>query len=375
MIIAVNTRFLIANKLEGIGWFTFENMKRITRAHPEHEFHFFFDRPYNNEFIFSNNITPHIIQPPARHPLLWYWWFEYSVPKRLKAIKADLFVSTDGFLSLSTPVKQHLVVHDLAYLHYPEHITKSALKYYSYYMPKYVHRASRIATVSNFSKQDIHQAFNYPLDKIDVVCNGAHEFFKPLSEAEKQTVRQRYANGSPFFMYAGAIHPRKNVETLFLAFDKLKKEHNVPHKLIIAGRFAWKTSEVRQVFEQLTHKQDIIFTGHLGRNELARLTAASYAMVYVSLFEGFGIPLVEAMQCGIPCITSNVSSMPEVCGDAGILIREPKNSNEVAQAMWSLIDNKQLYQSLCEKAPAQSAKFSWDKSASAFWQSILEATN
>ncbi|MBU6205399.1 MAG: glycosyltransferase family 1 protein, partial [Bacteroidetes bacterium] len=103
MNIAVNTRFLLSNKLEGIGWFTYETLKRITRAHPEHQFHFLFDRPYHNEFIFSGNITPHILPPPARHPLLWYWWFEQSVPSVLKKIKADLFLSTDGFLSLSAP--------------------------------------------------------------------------------------------------------------------------------------------------------------------------------------------------------------------------------------------------------------------------------
>lgn len=370
MIIAVNTRFLIANKLEGIGWFTFETMKRITRAHPEHEFHFFFDRPYNNEFIFSNNITPHILYPPARHPLLWYWWFEYSVPRKLKAIKADLFISTDGFLSLSTQVKQHLVIHDLAYLHYPDHVNRSALKYYQRFMPRYVNKATRIATVSQFSGNDIQRAFQYPADKIDVVCNGAHEFFKPISEEEKIQVRQRYTGGAPYFIYAGAIHPRKNVETLFRAFDKLKTEYQVPHKLIIAGRFAWKTGEVQAIYEQLPHKADILFTGHLGRNELARITAASYAMVYISLFEGFGIPLVEAMQCGVPCITSNVSSMPEVCGDAGILIHNPKDVNEVVAAMYRMIDDKSYYQTLSERAPGQAAKFSWDKSAVGLWESV-----
>src|SRR5512139_2040469 len=102
MRIAVNTRLLIKDKLEGIGWFTYETLKRITRKHPEHEFIFLFDRPFDKEFIFAQNIIPVIITPEARHPILWYLWFEYSVPRALKKYKADIFLSPDGYLSLST---------------------------------------------------------------------------------------------------------------------------------------------------------------------------------------------------------------------------------------------------------------------------------
>ncbi len=373
MIIAVNTRFLIANQLEGIGWFTYETLKRITRAHPEHQFHFFFDRPYNNEFIFSGNVTPHILRPPARHPILWYWWFEQAVPNKLKEIQADIFLSTDGFLSLSSSLKQVLVVHDLAYLHHPAHINFTALKYYRHFVPRYVNKASRIATVSEFSRNDIHRAFNFPLNKIDVTYNGAHEFFQPLSEQEKVKIKARYTQGKPYFIYAGAIQPRKNVTTLFKAFDKLKSEQNVPHKLIIAGRFAWKSKEVRSCYDALQYKEDIVFTGHLGRNELARIMGAAYALVYVSLFEGFGIPIVEAGQCGVPCITSNVSSMPEVCGNAGLLINEPQNVNEVTEVMLRIISDQKLYSDLCREAPLQASKFSWDYSAKSLWQCVMNA--
>ena len=100
MKIAINTRFLLKDKLEGIGWFTYEAVKRMVLAHPEHEFHFLFDRKYAEEFIFAKNVTPHVLFPPARHPFLWYAWFEYAVPRALKKIKPDVFLSTDGYLSL-----------------------------------------------------------------------------------------------------------------------------------------------------------------------------------------------------------------------------------------------------------------------------------
>ena len=130
MIIAVNTRLLLKNKLEGIGWFTFETLKRITQKHKEHQFVFIFDRPYSEEFIFSNNITPVVIVPQARHPFLWRWWFEKSIPKVLRRHKADLFLSPDGYLSLKTDVKSIAVMHDLNFEHHPNDLPFLVRRYY-----------------------------------------------------------------------------------------------------------------------------------------------------------------------------------------------------------------------------------------------------
>ena len=122
MRIAINTRFLLKDKLEGIGWFTFEVVKQLVTNHPEHEFIFLFDRPYDKSFVFAKNVTPVVINPPARHPLLWYWWFEWSVPYALKKHKIDLFFSPDGYLSLKTNVPTVIVMHDLAFEHHPEDV-------------------------------------------------------------------------------------------------------------------------------------------------------------------------------------------------------------------------------------------------------------
>ena len=120
--IAVNTRFLIKNKLEGIGLFTYESLKRVTQAHPEIDFYFLFDRPFDSEFIFGENVKPVVLSPQARHPLLWYWWFEISVARWLNKNKPDLFISTDGYGCLQTEVPQVLVMHDLAYEHFTDNV-------------------------------------------------------------------------------------------------------------------------------------------------------------------------------------------------------------------------------------------------------------
>ncbi|HAD33931.1 MAG TPA: glycosyltransferase family 1 protein, partial [Chitinophagaceae bacterium] len=122
MKIAVNARFLLKGKLEGIGWFTHEIIRRVVNMHPEHQFIFFFDRPFDSSFLYAKNVEAVILNPPARHPFLWWIWFEWAIPRALKKYQADMFISTDGFLSLRTQTPTLLVMHDLAFEHFPEHL-------------------------------------------------------------------------------------------------------------------------------------------------------------------------------------------------------------------------------------------------------------
>lgn len=368
MNIAINTRFLLKDRLEGIGWFTHETMKRITRNHPEHRFYFFFDRKFPDEFIFSENIQPLILHPQSRHPVLWYWWFEYSVPKALRKVKADLFISTDGFLSLKTDVKTLLVIHDIAFDHFPDHVGFTTRKYLHHYSPLFAKRADRIATVSEFSKQDIIKTYGIAPEKIDVVYNGAKENYKPHSASEIKSVLEKFGLSNPYFIYAGAIQPRKNVANLLLAFEEFKKKKPGKIQLVIAGRKAWQFEDVMQTHQRMQFKDDVKFTGHLSTDELSKLISGAHAMVYVSRFEGFGIPLIEAMNCGTPVITSNVSSMPEVAGDAALLV-DPDSVNEIAKAMGKISGNESLRKNLIAKGNLQKQKFSWDKTADLLWQS------
>ncbi|MDZ4844629.1 MAG: glycosyltransferase family 1 protein [Chitinophagales bacterium] len=366
MNIAVNTRFLLKNKLEGIGWFTYETMLRITRNHPEHRFFFFFDRKFEEEFVFSKNVTPLILHPQSRHPVLWYWWFEQAVPAALKKVNADLFISTDGFLSLKTDVKTLLVIHDIAFEHFPQHVGMLTRKYLQHYSPLFAKRAQRIATVSEFSKQDIIRTYGIEQSKIDVVGNGAREIYRPKSELEIAAARNKFGISGAYFMYAGAIQPRKNLANIFHAFDAFKEKNPGNVQLVIAGRKAWKFKEALDVYESMTNKADVLFTGHLSSEDLASLMAGAIALLYVSLFEGFGIPIIEAMNCGTPVITSNVSSMPEVAGDAALLV-QPESVSEIAEAMEKILKDTMLRKDLIEKGFVQKEKFSWDKTADALW--------
>ncbi len=369
MKIAVNTRLLIKNKLEGIGWFTFETLKRITQNHPEHEFVFIFDRQFSQEFIFSSNITPVVINPQSRHPFLWYIWFEQSIPKLFKQIKPDLFLSPDGFLSLSSKVPSFSVIHDINFVHQPKDLPFFARKYYNHYFPLYAKKAERIATVSEFSKKDLYENYKLSPNKIDVVYNGVNEIYSPVEEKEKSITKNKYTSGNDFFVFIGALHPRKNVSRLLLAFDEFKKACKSDIKLVIVGDFMFKNNDLKNVYSKLFYKNDVVFTGRLSPDELRYVIGSALALTFVPYFEGFGIPIIEAMSCGTPVITSNVTSMPEVAGEAALLVN-PFSTESIKNGMLKITKDNNFRDGLIKKGFVQQKKFSWDKTADKLWISI-----
>ncbi len=373
MKIAVNTRFLLKNKLEGIGLFTQEILLRLVEQHPELEFIFFFDRPCDPAFVFGKNVLPVVLFPPARHPFLFLWWFEWSVAVALKKYRADVFLSPDNFLSLCTKVKTVLVTHDLAHAHFPSQLPFFHRLYYQIFAPKFNRRADRIVAVSEFTRQDLVARYGIPPEKIAVACNGCREIFRPLSEAEKHSVRERYSDGKPYFFYVGAVHPRKNVHRLIAAFDQFKTATGSSAKLLIAGRFAWKAGAVADAWRAARHQPDVQFLGYLDDLEVAKLMGGAFALTYVSLFEGFGVPLMEAMHCDVPVITSNVSSMPEVAGEAGLLVN-PESVEEIATAMQRLWQDEHLAKKLVAAGGQQRQLFTWQKAADVIFENLEMAT-
>ncbi|WP_347839536.1 glycosyltransferase family 1 protein [uncultured Draconibacterium sp.] len=369
MVIAVNTRLLLKGKLEGIGWFTYETLKRMTINHPEHEFIFIFDRAYSQDFIFAENVTPVVIGPPTRHPVLWYLWFEYQIPRVLKKYKADLFLSPDGYLSQRTTVPQLGVIHDINFVHRPDDLPWLKAKYYNHYFPKFASLAKRIATVSFYSKEDITRSFKVDYDKIDVVYDGINQIFEPISEAEKQKARETYAGGSEYFLFVGALHPRKNVCGLLKAFDAFKSVVNDRTKLVIVGGEMHKTGPIFETYENMRHKSDVVFTGRVATRDLHDIFGGALALAFVPFFEGFGIPIVEAMSAGIPVICSNTTSIPEVGGNA-VLYADPLKIDQITDAMLRIYNNPELQKELVEKGFVQKNKFSWDETARLLWMSV-----
>jgi glycosyltransferase involved in cell wall biosynthesis len=367
--IAVNTRLLLKDQMDGIGLFTFESFKKIVLTHPEIEFVFIFDRTPHPDFIYAKNITPIVIAPPARHPWLYVIWYQISLKRLLKKLNPDIFVATDGMIPLNCKTNTLAVIHDLNFEHHPEHLPKLLLNYYCKYFPKFAHQATRIATVSEFSKQDVCKTYQIDESKIDVVYNGPNEKFVPLITSEQTKIKEQYTDGYDYFLFIGTLHPRKNLINLFKAFELFKTTTKSPKKLLIVGRKMWWTPEIENTLNNLSVKNDVLFAGRVDKGELYKITASAYALTYVPIFEGFGIPLVEAMSCGTPVISSNITSMPEVVGDAGILV-SPFSVDEIANAMIRMNDEHCLRGKLSEKSLVQAQKFSWQKTADLLWNSI-----
>jgi len=363
MNIGINARHLIKGKLEGIGWYSFEILNRLVLLMPKHNFFFFYDR--KTDFLISGeNVFNLILKPPARHPILFRIWFNYVLPKKFKKFKIDLFFSPDGFISLNTLIPQIGVIHDLNFEHYPEDLPKNVLKYYKKYMPLFSRKAEKIITVSNFSKTDIVENYGISPKKIIVIYNGGNDAFRALNTNQKKVFIEKNNNNRPFFIYVGSLHKRKNIERMLRGFKKF----NFLNKMdfIIVGTEMWKS---QLNLDGLL--DNVRFLGRKSGSELVNWVASSSALIYVSYFEGFGLPVLEGMLSGVPVVTSNLTSIPEVGGDSVIYV-DPFNEDSISKGMEKSLENNQ---ELIKKGFRQAEKFSWDISALKVKELLLNSKN
>lgn len=369
MVISVNTRLLLKDRLEGIGWFTHENLKRISQSHPEHTFLFLFDRPYSAEFIYGKNVRPVVVPPPSRHPVLWYAWFEISLPRVIRKEKADLYLGPDGYMPMNLGIPSLITIHDINFHHRPGDLPLASRLYYRRYFPRFARKADRITTVSNFSKKDLVDSYGVAPDKIDVVYNGVNETYSPLSREEAQKQRDGLTGGAQYFVFIGSMHPRKNLSGLMLAFDRFRTLYPQDFKLLIVGEKMFMTREIDRVYRSLKHRDDIHFCGRLSPIRLREVLGAAAGMTFLPLFEGFGIPLLEAMRCDVPILTSRVSSLPEIAGEAAIYAN-PLDTEEIARGMLQLASDRNNNDRLIRAGRVRAAEFSWDKTSERLWESI-----
>lgn len=360
------------DKLEGFGWFTNEVFQRLVIQHPEHEFIFIFDREFDPSFIFGKNVLPVKIGPKARHPWLFYWWYEISIPRILKRYKADVFISPDGYLSLKTIIPQIAVIHDLNFEHYPNDLKPHITRYYKKHFPLFAKKAKQIITVSNFSKNDIANKYGINESDITVAYNGVDDAFKKLPIESINVFKTKFNLKNQYYLSVGSIHARKNINRLLLAFDIFKNISKTDFQLVLVGsKYDW-TNEMKNTLDKMKHKEQVIFTGHLSKEELIQAYSGASALIFPSYFEGFGIPLVEAMRCQCPIICANTTSFPEVAGNAALYF-DPFNTNEIAQKMQTLYLDNDLRKQLIEIGKERSKLFDWNKTASIVW-SVIEKT-
>jgi len=374
MVIAVNTRFLQTNKLDSYASFVLEIFKRIANQQPQHQFVFIFDRRVLTDFGFAKNITSVVISPKVKDIVSSKYWYDIKLPFGLMKYKPDLLVQTTGFCSLTTSIPQLLILQDLAFKHYPNHIAQNQLAYYKYFTQKFIDKSKHIVTLSCFSKKDIESSYNVEHNKIGVVYSAAKPIFKPLDYNEIEQVKDGYADGRAYFLFVGGFHPRKNLMNVLKAFSLFKKWQRSNMKLLIAGAVAVQYDDILIKLKTYKYKDDIVLLDYVDETQLARITAATYCVLYPSFFEGLSVPIIEAMQCAVPIITSNNSSMPEIGGNAALYVN-PDEPNDLAEKMQLIYKDENLRSKLIEKGLRQAATFNWNTATEKVWGAIIATNN
>lgn len=303
-----------------------------------------------------------IIPLPSFKPLKGLFWRYVLLPKNLKSQTLDLVHDPRGIglLSFDMPFKKVITIHDLSSLFYPS-INIRGMWAHKLLGKKTIKNVDRVITVSASTKSDVMKYLKAPEEKIKVVYNGKDESFKLLDQNEISEFKRRYNLAFPFILYVGVLQPRKNIPTLIKAYYKLK-QHKTKHKLVITGGKGWQYKEIFETVKKLNLQKDVIFTGHIIDEDIPRLYNAADLFVFPSIYEGFGIPPLEAMACGIPVIASNASSLPEVVGDAGIMA-DPYDVDGLADAMHKVLTNGRLREDMIKKGLEQAKMFSWEKCA------------
>ncbi len=369
MKIAVNCWILRNKKIDGIGNFTIETLRLLISAHPEIKFQILCDKNFTEDYFDFPNAKMYHIFPPYRHPLLYLFFMEIVVGFFLKKHKPDLFLSMEGFLCLSTNCKQLPIIYDLNFEHQPQDLPFRNRIYFRTFYPKFARKATRIVTISEYSKNDIADTYKIPLNKIDNVSCGVKENFSLIDDKLRQITRDRYTKGAEYFFFIGSMHPRKNIVRLLQAFELFKKKSNAPLKLVLAGNIFWGDEVVQAVISTMNAKDDIVFTGRISDDELVNLLGSAFALTFVPTFEGFGLPIVEAFQSDVPVICSSTTSMPEVAGNAALMV-DPFNIEDIADKMKLLCNDKLLVQELIDKGRLQKNLFTWKRTSELLYKSI-----
>lgn len=260
--------------------------------------------------------------------------------------------------------KTALYVYDMAYKVYPETIGEKTLRMLNENLAESCRRADRIITISEFSKQEIIKYLGIPSEKIAVVpCAVDHSVYNNIIDLDLLNgIKNKFNIDQDYFLYLGTLEPRKNIERLIDAYAALHKRDTLIPKLVIAGKNGWNYDNVYKKVNDYKINESVIFTGYIKAEEAVTLLKGALAFVFPSIYEGFGMPPLEAMACGVPIITSNVSSLPEVVQDAGYLI-DPFSAEDLSEAMFEIINNSEKREQLIEKGLKRAKEFTWKGSA------------
>lgn len=288
------------------------------------------------------------------------FWTVFALGPATRSDRLDVFFSPTHYGPLTTGCPQVITVLDVSYKRFPELFKKRDLLQLNLWGGYSVRHASKIITISNSSKDDIIKEYGVPEAKVEVVYPGIKQEARIMNqESRKTNIEEKYGIKNPYILFVGTLQPRKNIVRLVEAFSRLKEENL---KLVVIGRRGWKFEEILEAPKKFGVEGSVCFLENVGDEDLPEFYKNAELFVLPSLYEGFGLPILEAMKCGCPVATSNVSSLPEAGGDAAIYF-DPENVEEIASTIEKVLSNKKLRDDMIRKGHEQVRKFSWEKSA------------
>lgn len=358
----------------GLGRYTQELTSALLAIRTEDEYIVFYNRPAQAQVDPPLDRLPHLTiswpDKPWRMSVLLAHLAR--IPQDRLFPDVDLFHATDHLLPRLSRVKSVFTLHDLAFRFYPETHTSLNRWFLTLMMSRFLRAADQVVADSECTKRDAVHLYRLDEAKIKVIYGGVNPRFRPADPQEIEAVRARYGLPECLILSVGTIEPRKNLTSLVDAYRALR-HRGAEFKLVIVGKKGWLYQSFFRRLRELGLEDEVIFPGFMPDEDLPALYSAADLFVFPSLYEGFGLPVLEAMACGVPVITSNTSSLPEVAGEAALLV-DPNSVEELTSAMRSVLESKQLRDELRAKGPKQAAKFSWESAARetlAIYASIL----
>jgi len=371
--IGIDIRCLTDGKKTGVEEYTLNILEQLFELDKRNQYVLFsnsFRKPQFDSEMFSRfkNVSVKKFRFPNKLLNLCFWYLRWPYADIMLGGIDIFFMPNINFIALSKKTKLILTIHDLSYEIFPRTFSLKRRLWHHIINPrKLCNLANQLIAVSKSTKNDVISYWGIPEEKIKVIYNGISADFEQLDRNNPKLieVKEKYHLPFNFIFYLGTVEPRKNISAIVKAYDHLRESKNPQldkYKLVIAGGKGWKTKNILSVMRNAKFTQDIIFTSCITNEDKAAVYTLASLFVYPSFFEGFGIPVLEAMRCGVPAITSSASSLPEVVGEGAIMI-DPDKPDELYSVMKEVLLNRDFYANLQQQALKQAIRFNWRSSA------------
>jgi glycosyltransferase involved in cell wall biosynthesis len=374
MKIGFDARLFQRAKLGGMGRYLLTLITKIREIGPEHEL-----------FLFENSLNidqKYMVESPKIRKVRFSMrgdilnlWEQLRLPYEIRRSCVDVFHSPANTLPLVQPRPHIITLHDTLLMESDEDETSSFLFYTRKVIPIGLKRAKKIITISENSKKDIIKHFGIPPERIKVIYQGIDPAFRKINDgAELARVRSKYGIKGKYVFIIGSLGPRKNTRRIVRVFHALKREKKIEHQLVICGLNEEAINEFKKIASDAGMSHEIVLTGFVPNEDLIRFYNGAELALYISLYEGFGFPIIESMACGCPIIASNISCMPEIAGEAAVLV-DPTTDSQILEEMYRVLTEESLRAEMREKGLKRARMFDWNRTAEntlAVYEEVLQ---